>query len=207
VNKNIHILPNGVDILSFDRVSWVSKHSGIHFLTVARIDWQKNHLMVLDALSTMDYKLLKKQWFHRNIVWDGILKQQLEQRIEELGLSSFVTLKWKLFGETLIREYKKNHIFLLPSLSEGQPLTILEAFASKLPVLCTDVGDNNAFVSSHTWWMIPPGDSSALASVFQKMLKTDVKGFQKMWNHAYSLVQDYDWQRVVEKTYELYKIV
>ena len=64
--------------------------------------------------------------------------EECKELIKDLGLTD----KIKFTGRVDIRDYLgKFDIFLLSSISEGQPLSILEAMAVKIPIIATDVGD------------------------------------------------------------------
>ncbi|MDR2415712.1 MAG: glycosyltransferase family 4 protein, partial [Candidatus Peribacteria bacterium] len=92
--------------------------------------------------------------------------------------------------------------------AEGQPLTLLEAFASKLPVLVTDVGDNKYFVKEgENGWMVPAGDEEALAESIEKVLKTDPISLEEIGERNYSLVQKYSWKNIVKQTYHQYTLL
>jgi len=47
-----------------------------------------------------------------------------------------------------VEEYRKNSVFILPSLAEGQSIVVFEAFAAKIPVVVTEAGDNAQFIKN-----------------------------------------------------------
>jgi len=96
------------------------------------------------------------------LVGDGSLRPQVEQILAEAGMRD---LAW-IAGERadvpdMLRDLD---LFVLPSLGEGVSNTILEAMASGLPVVATDVGANGDLVEHGvTGCLAPAGDSNALA--------------------------------------------
>lgn len=155
-NTNIAIIYNGVDLTHLAALPPQSKYTGLSFLTVGRMDRQKNHQIIIQAIRVLGIEFCKH--YALSFVWvgDGSEKAQLEEQVRTYGLQEIVHMRGKLpYEETLI-EFKKAHVFLLPSLGEGQPLTVLEAYGSALPVIATDVGDNSSFVISHTNGLLIP---------------------------------------------------
>jgi glycosyltransferase involved in cell wall biosynthesis len=62
-------------------------------------------------------------------------------------------------------------LFVLPSLFEGLPVSVLEAMAAARPVIATAIGGTDeAVVHGKTGLLVPPGDSAALATSIQLLL-------------------------------------
>jgi glycosyltransferase involved in cell wall biosynthesis len=59
--------------------------------------------------------------------------------------------------------------FVLSSDTEGLPLSLLEAMAAELPVVCTDVGGIGAVLDPTTGWLVPAGDAAALTRAFERL--------------------------------------
>lgn len=90
--------------------------------------------------------------------------------VEQNNIAQYVSFHGTKTGEELIEEYKKNHIFVLPSLAEGLPIVIPEAFICGLPVIGTDVGDVKKLVDDDSGVLCPPGDVQALSVALVKLM-------------------------------------
>lgn len=127
------------------------------FGAVARMSPEKNLSMLLDGFASIAdngrTKLL--------IAGDGPERGMLEARIEQLGIGTHV----RLLGERrdMQRVYPAFDCLVLPSLSEGMPLVVLEAMAHGLPVIASRVGDVPRLLShADHGHLLPAGDAAAL---------------------------------------------
>ena len=103
------------------------------------------------------------------IAGEGPLRDALCRLVDEYQLGS----NFKLIGYTKnkIRLLQLFDIFVLPSLSEGTPMALLEAMATGLPCLVTDVGGNrNVIENGVDGILIPPGETNLLTNMLLKLL-------------------------------------
>jgi len=139
---------NGVDIARIDssgklsRKDWNIGENTKVLGTVSRLSAIKNHRLFLRTLKRLtamgrDMKLI--------IVGDGPERASLEQFTRELGVQDAVIFT----GERLdaVRFFSLFDIFVLPSLSEGISMTILEGMVSNTPVIASNVGGNNELIT------------------------------------------------------------
>jgi len=95
------------------------------------------------------------------VVGDGALYSDARSIIEKAGLAD---LAWFPGERSDVPEVLRGlDCFALPSLAEGISNTILEAMATGLPVIATDVGGNRELVDGHTGAIVPAADPHALA--------------------------------------------
>ena len=96
------------------------------------------------------------------MVGEGPLRTQVQAVLEAAGVAH---LAWLPGERSDVSDIMRGlHAFALPSLAEGISNTILEAMASGLPVVATDVGGNaDLVVQGHTGCMVPPADPQAMA--------------------------------------------
>lgn len=205
-SKKIEIIYNGVDIDALDALPAKEKYQQFTFLTVGRMDRQKNHQIILDAIK----HLWKQYCIDNNIqfvwVWDGVLFEQLKQQIVAAQLEDVILMLGKLPYNQTLEVFKKAHVFLLPSLGEWQPLTVLEAFASHLPVIATDVWDNRFFVQNKkNGLLLSPWSLEDLELAIQSCVEQWLDQTTKWWEYAYLFVQDYSWKQCVNRTINAYK--
>lgn len=203
INQNIHVIPNGVNLEKFDQIK-IKKSKKFKIIFVGRLHPQKGLTYLLDAVSLIKDKKEMKN-VEINLIGSGELEEVLKQKSKVLGLDHIFKFRGKIYGKETIEEFKSSHLFILPSLYEGQPLTLLEAWAAKLPVLVTDVGGNKDFVvNEENGYLIPAKDINILADTLLKAINN--KTLNKMGERGYKLVKEnYSWDKMTEKTYRVYE--
>ncbi|RYD02072.1 hypothetical protein N752_26850 [Desulforamulus aquiferis] len=163
--KHITTIYNGIDVSRFEtkndlmtiRKSMDIPELGPVIGTIARLASQKGLSYFLKAAS-----LLKDYQVNFLIVGDGPLMEALQKEAVDLGIQNRVTFAGR--REDIPEIMSIIDIFVLPSITEGLPLTILEAMAAGKPVVATQVGGiPEAIVQGKTGLMVPPKDPEALA--------------------------------------------
>ena len=100
---------------------------------------------------------------------DGGLLNELECQTRRLGLYPHVTLTG--FRADVPEILAEADIFVLPSLSEGFGLVLLEAMAAGLPLVASNVGGiKDIVIDGETGLLVPPADSGVLAAAILRLL-------------------------------------
>ena len=203
VNKNIKIIPNGVDLNLFS-LRKIKKHKSKIFtiLWVGRFDKVKAVDVLLRAFKQVTVIKKNVKLF---LVGYGYEEQSLKKLSHRLGLDNYVNFTGKKSREDIVKYYHLANLFVLPSLSEGLSMTLLEAWAAKLPVIVTTVGDHTALVKNgHNGFLVPPRNSEQLAATILKA--TSSRSLKQMGLNGYNLVRTrYSWESAVKYTHEVYR--
>ena len=131
-----------------------------------RLCEQKGLIYLLDAVK----KLSKfRNDFFVMIVGDGPLKDYLINTSKDYGISDIV--RFTGFRNDIPEILQLIDIYVLPSLFEGLPLTLLEAMAAKKAIIVTKVGDNDKLIEEgKNGLLIPSKSSEALVKGLVKLL-------------------------------------
>ena len=122
---------------------------------------------------------------------------------EHLRLSHPSLTYWGLIrDEQRVQEIlRASDVLVCPSYSEGMPTVILEAMASGLAVIATQVGAVDAMVSAENGWLIPPGNIEVLERAMVEAIKMPPADLRKKKQAGRRLVeQEFSWEIVAEKT-------
>lgn len=134
--------------------------------TVAYLSREKGLNYLVEAASMIP-DVRKRVRF--SIVGDGECRQALKEQVKQLQLGD--VFRFAGFHSDTSQFMKSFDIFALPSLSEGLSSAILEAMATSLPIVASEVGGIPELVKNEdNGLLIPPGDPAALARAIQQLV-------------------------------------
>lgn len=206
--EKITVVPSGVDTDIFcpatPEVSYIKAKYHIdsrYCLFVGQLRSRKGVDYLLRAFSNQGDKRIRCV-----VVGDGPERRKLFEMAEDLGLGDRVIFTGAVPFEDLLKLYSEAEFFILPTLAEGLPLVILEAFASGLPVISTNVGGIPEIVEDgHNGFIVPPRDVVALSECI-KVLAENQKLRKKMGETARGkAVERFAWRAVARKTLSVYE--
>ncbi|MCW8886629.1 MAG: TIGR03088 family PEP-CTERM/XrtA system glycosyltransferase [Motiliproteus sp.] len=170
--KYINHICNGVDVNKFTSnsgsTSFLPKNwnldSDIIFGCVGRMADVKNHHLLADAFISLCRDIPNgSDRLRLIIIGDGINRAGVVDKLEKVGLSDQIWIPGS--REDIAAILPTFNVFILPSLAEGISNTILEAMASGLPVIATNVGGNPELVEcGHSGTIVPSNDAEAMAN-------------------------------------------
>jgi glycosyltransferase involved in cell wall biosynthesis len=101
---------------------------------------------------------------------DGPEEQKIRNVVRSLGMSSIVTFKEKTVYSDVPDDYRNADVFITTSLSDGTPVSVLEAMASGLPCIATGVGGIPEWIEDEkSGLLIAPGNPDLVASSIQRL--------------------------------------
>lgn len=165
-HDRIRQAPNGVDVARFGRTDRAAAKAMLGLEGrrvvgfVGRLSVEKGIEQLLRAVASVaqtDKRILAL------IVGGGGLRETLEQQVRELGIAEQV----RFVGEQrdIATYYDAMDIFVLPSYNEGLPMAVLEAMASRVPVVASRVGEIPAVLDDgRCGWVVGAGSAKEIAA-------------------------------------------
>lgn len=139
------------------------------------------------------------------IAGSGPLAEQLQALTVALGVSGSVFFTGRLDREMMAEAYRKADIALNPSLVDNMPVSVMEALASGVPVVSTNVG-GIPFIVNHeqTALLVPPGSPDAMADAMIRLIN-DTTLADRLIDNGLAEVRNYTWEKVWPSLAEVYR--
>jgi glycosyltransferase involved in cell wall biosynthesis len=204
--QKLALIPNGVEIPRKVRSRIdVRRELGLGrevvAIIVARIDGRKGHETLLRALSRLGHREAPMTTL---IVGDGAERAAIQEMAQGVGLGDRHVrfLGYRVDVPDLLAA---SDMFVLPSITEGMPLSVLEAMAQRLPVIATPVGGVPELVESgREGFLVPVSDVTALAERMGELLE-DPALRERMGRAGLRRVEEhYSWAQMCSAYEQLY---
>ena len=161
----------------------------------------KGHQHLLDALALLSER---HPGVHVAISGRGDLEHALRCRARELGVSKRVHLLGLRADVPAV--LKAADVFVLPSLSEGLPLALLEAMFAGCPIVATNVGDVSiALAHGEAGALVEPGNPQALAHAIDELLSNPLEARALGARASRRAAAEYDVSRMVQHYSTVYE--
>lgn len=169
-NKKNILIRNGINTSVFYRKHNHDNDTQVRFIHVARLDPVKDQAGLLNAFALLvKRKQLIAKDIHLTVVGDGQEMQALAALAEHLGVLSLIEFTGA--RSNIAELLSTSDVFVLSSIAEGIPMTVLEAMASSLPVISTRVGGLPELISDdETGYLVEKQNVDALSSAMEKYI-------------------------------------
>ena len=215
-HPHVMYLPNGVDCRLFEgrvgaaaegRQATTTRLSAgdgrLSVLCVARIDRQKNQMMLVEWLARNPGGTVRLV----GPVTQPDYRAELEARAAQLGVSERLSFAGALkpASEELLGEYANADVFVLPSRHEPFGIVVLEAWAAGLPVVASDIGGLGRLCAAHPEAAVTfsPGDIDALDDALRRVGGDEaLRG--RMSAAGRAAAAEYDWRKLAKRVVDFY---
>ena len=168
--------------------------------TIGRVEPIKGHRYFVEAAKLL---LEKRQGIHFMVVGAGSSLAELEEYAKRLSVHDHVTFTG--FRENPADLLNMFDIFVLPSVHEGIPITLLEAMILKKPIVASNVGGIPEVIKhSYSGLLTSPGDATAICSAFLQILNDERLRFQMAENAHKEVRRAFSLQESVARTIDVY---
>jgi len=174
--KNTRYIPGvGLDIKKFQtpKVNKLElrKELGVSdkafvILSVGELNKNKNHETIIKAIAKINNKNI-----YYIICGVGPYRKQLEQLIDKVNLNDKVKLLG--FRKDVKDILNIGDLFVFPSYREGLPVSLMEAMAAQLPIVCSDIrGNNDLIKNNENGYLIKPNDIDGFKNSIEILYKS-----------------------------------
>jgi len=191
----VHYVPNGIDLDAWDlaaqRPCPLPLEPGcFHLALIGRLERQKNHALLIEALRRIDprRRATWRIWFLGDETGGRAFAAALEEKAAAAGLQDQV----RFAGRTreVASLMRALDCLVLPSLHEGFPNVVLEAMASRLPVVASRVGAVPQLVEDErTGFAFPSEDADALAAALLRVSELSAAEREALGKRAREVVE------------------
>lgn len=210
--EDIRVIYNGIDINKFNRAFGGAKlkmelkkslglGDGPVVGIVARLSGVKGHIYLIEAMEAVLRQIPDVQLL---IVGEGRMEKKLAAKTLRLSMGKSVVFISSVADTTRILPIMD--LFVMPSLKEGLGLSLMEAMASGLTVIGSDIGGiKNLIQNGINGLLIKPADVSGLSAALLELLKDPAKR-AFLGNNARNFIkQNFSQEKMVLQTEEIYQ--
>lgn len=178
IGDKITVICNGVDTRRYGPAidkTLIRSRLGLEanarlIIMVGTLKRVKGHCHMIEAMTSL---VPRYPDLHLLLVGDGELREELQAQVARLDLECIHFLGNRHDVPDLLAA---SDIFVLPSLWEGLSMALLEAMASGLPIVASEVsGTVQAIIPNETGILVPPGDVQRLTDAIEQLLSDPVR--------------------------------
>ncbi len=198
-HQEISVIYNGVDTAQFFPVT---KDNGeFVIISTSRLIKRKGIKYLIEAFVDFERKYKNSRLL---IVGDGDLKEEFVNKIKVAGLDKKVEFFGSVEHKNLPKIYQRADVFVLPSLNEGMSNSVLEAMASGLAIITTDVGGSKELINEENGIIVDKNSEEEIYNALEKFYNS--RGLlEKMKIVSRQKAEKMSWNFVVKKYSQIYE--
>lgn len=211
--NKVNVIPLGFDLQKFNqnlsekrknvREKFGVTDDQVAVAIIGRLAPIKNHSLFLETVALIQKETEKKLVFF--IVGDGELREEIAQKVVELSKKG-VDIRMTSWIKDINEFNAGMDIICLTSNNEGTPVSIIEAQASQVPVVSTNVGGvQNVMIDNKTGYIVPKNNARIFADKLLVLIENEALR-NKMGQKGWAFVKElFHFERLVKEMEHYYK--
>ena len=213
-SDKLHIIDNGIEIEEKEKSVSANNYSettfseiskfcskGLVVASIGRLSKEKGFNYLIQAIHLLRHKYDQK--VRLMLIGDGKLRQELQEQAEHLGLTDFFLITGYFINAKTLLDFVD--VYVISSLTEGLPITLLEAMASKTSIVATRVGGIPYVIENgKEGLLVPPTNAEKLAIAIQTMINEDLLRKNLIENAYAKVINNYNHRKMAKKYSDLY---
>lgn len=199
-----HILPNGINEYWINNKAENGKklddENRVRLVQVSRLNPRKNVDKSIEAV-----KILRDRGIDAtiDILGEGECREKLECIANELGIGQYVKFQGFIDDlDTIKMAYRKNDIFVMPSLGETFGLTYIEAMSQGLPIIgVRGTGVSDFFENGQVGQFVAEAKGSQIADAVIKIIQQ----YESISNQCILAAADFSWDAIIAEYADIYE--
>ncbi|MBT8318066.1 MAG: glycosyltransferase [Lutibacter sp.] len=200
--KSLHIV-NGLIVEAYKKTKIVQPNKVFRWLSIGRLIPVKNYKSLIIACKNL---INKSNKFQLDIAGEGFEKSMLEELIKENKLEKYVRLIG--ISDNVPKLLSNYNAFVISSNSEGLPMVLLEAMASSLPVVSTNVGEISSILkASKGGYVVEPKNTIELSQIMYNVMKLNNEELKVLGKNNLTYVKEkFDINTIVNNWIKIYNM-
>lgn len=202
LSDKVKVIPNAVELSDFP--PGLKERMGFKILFVGRLVPEKG---LEYLIKSMEFIVKEIPQATLTVVGGGPMREELEGLVEGYSMGDKIRFEGMKPHSEILRYLQDTDLFVLSSLSEGLPLTVLEAMAAGKPVVATNVGGiPDAVIDGESGILVPPKDIDALSKAIISLLGDRVKQIRMGEKARKRSEEKFSWEKIVESVVKIYNL-
>lgn len=200
----IFVIPNGISLSMFDQMSTLYREENKNIIMwTGRMIEVKGLEYLIQAMKMVVNRYPNS---YLMLIGDGPIKHKLIELATTLSLNENVTFVGNVPNNSVPRYLHHADIFVLPSLSEGLPVSLLEAMAAGKPVIASNVGGISDLIKDGiNGFLVESKDAEQIAKKINYLLEHPAERIRMGLESKKLVEENFTWDKIAEKTIEIYR--
>lgn len=211
-DEKILQIPWGVDLSRFKKsttkldIRKLNGWEGCYVILSTRM-WEPIY-GILDLLEGFYLAHQENQNIRLILLGDGSLAPEVHQFIEKKNITALIHLPGIIDHEKLPEYFNSADFYLSCSLCDGSSISLLEAMATGLPPIVTNISGNLQWVSDKTGWLVSPGNPKDIARAITDAINESPDVLNRISYYNNELIRkEADWNANIQKLLDLYDLI
>jgi glycosyltransferase involved in cell wall biosynthesis len=202
--KNIHILPNGIDVSKWKMERATREPNEILLVSTMRLARKKRPLALIKMLAELSGKISGDLQWKLKIIGEGVKRRAMEKLISQLSLENKIELTGHQSRENIREIFSSADIYVCPTKWESFGIAVLEARCAGLPVVALASGGVKEIIEHEKEGLMANTDQEMVENIARLIKDKDLRSAIVDYNQ--NNPPSMNWKNVIEKHLQMYQL-